>query len=281
MTRMCAVVERRDADHLVADARSAGRVEAVRAAVADRRDDDHARRRPARRRRGGRVLRPVVERVADRHVQDVHAVGERALHRREHDVVRGRAVAAEDAVGAELDARGDAPPVARAPLAPTMPATCVPWPLQSSGSGPAVGRRRVRRAGSDSLGVVRIPDEVPARDHAAAREVVVEAAVVAVRVGVDAVAAEDADGRSRCPVSITATFTPAPVSPSSFWAMSAPVMRDGRREVGIGRRGRGNAISRTGQTALTPSELPERSGRARRRGDRDAVPERVERERSV
>ena len=58
---------------------------------------------------------------------------------------------------------------------------------------------RVRRAGGGELaGVVRVADEVPARDHAAAGEVVVEHTVVAGGVAVDAVAAEVRDGCSRC-----------------------------------------------------------------------------------
>ena len=50
--------------------------------------------------RGGRVLRPGEGR-ADAHVDYLHAVGERALHRGDHDVRLGGAVAAEDPVGAE------------------------------------------------------------------------------------------------------------------------------------------------------------------------------------
>ena len=190
-----AVVVRRGADHLVADAGSTGRVETVHAAVADRRDDDHPGVHERACAAGSRGLRPVVERVTDRHVEHVHAVRECALHRREHHVVRRRAAATEDAVGTELDARRHALHTAR-----------------GRGAGPddsgdvravavAVVRirirnrswavERVRRTGGRELaGVVRVADEVPARDHAAAREVVVEDAVAAGGIAVDAVTAE-------------------------------------------------------------------------------------------
>ncbi len=49
----------------------------------------------------------------------------------------GRAGAAEHPVGAERHAGRDA--LDASPLAPTMPATCVPWPSQSSGFGSGAG----------------------------------------------------------------------------------------------------------------------------------------------
>ena len=179
-----AVVVRRGADHLVADAGSTGRVEAVRAAVADRRDDDHPGVHERTRAAGGRGLRPVVERVTDRHVEHVHAVRLCALHRREHDVVRRRAAATEHAVGTELDARGDALHTARGcgagPDDPRDVRAVAVAVVRIGIRNRSRAVERVRRTGGRELaGVVRIPDEVPARDHAAAREVVVEDAVVA------------------------------------------------------------------------------------------------------
>ncbi len=103
-----AVVVRRDADHLVADAGSACGIDAVGATVADGRDDDDAGVDECVGSGRGRRPRPVVEGVADGHVEHIHAVRLDALHRGDHHVVRHRAGAAEHAVRTESHVRRDA-----------------------------------------------------------------------------------------------------------------------------------------------------------------------------
>ena len=127
------------------------------AAVARRRDDDDAGLRRVRRGDGGRIV-VRAERRAQRHVDDVHVVVDRPLDRVDGDV--GRAVAAEhaDRVDVGLRARRrdrrssccrrpssrctDRCRSCRSPSTPepaAVPATCEPWPLQSSGFGSGCG----------------------------------------------------------------------------------------------------------------------------------------------
>ena len=123
-----AVVVRRHADHLVADSGRARRVDAVCPTVADGRDDHDARIDECIGSGRGWRPGPVVEGVADGHVEDVHAVGLDPLHGGDHHVVGHRARAAEHAVGTEADLgcyteRTAGPEALSAPM---MPATCVP-----------------------------------------------------------------------------------------------------------------------------------------------------------
>jgi hypothetical protein len=86
--RRLRVVERRDADHLVADTRGAGRPQlaSVRAAVADRCDHDYPGVDEVVGRDRLRRFRPVAERRADAHVEDVGVICQRKLHRVDHHV---------------------------------------------------------------------------------------------------------------------------------------------------------------------------------------------------
>ena len=69
------------------------------------------------------------------------------------------------------------------PFAPMMPATCVPWPSQSSGS---VGHRHGLMIGVDVVGVERVADQIEALCHAAAGpEAAAEIRMVVVDAGVD------------------------------------------------------------------------------------------------
>ncbi len=160
-----AVVVGGHADDLVAHPGHAARVDAVGTAVADRRHDDHALLHEVRRSLARRRLVPVVEGVADRHVQDVHVVVERPLHRGDHDLVGRGAFAAEDAVRAERDARSDARDLA----------VCADDARDVRAVPVAVVRDRIRRR-SRAIGrrgrirVVRVTHEVPLRDDAGVRE---------------------------------------------------------------------------------------------------------------
>ena len=152
------------------------------------REGDRSRRRPPRRcpygpgatrLRHGR-LRPGVARLADAHVEHVSAVAVGALHRRQHHVGRRRSAAAEHAVGAERDVEGTPRSL---PFAPTMSATCVPWPR----SRPVGVRMRHRLPARVALFlVVVVPDEVVALcDAAACTEAAAEVGIVVVDPGVD------------------------------------------------------------------------------------------------
>ena len=155
------VVERRHTDHVRAKSGCARRVEPHRAVVADRRHDDHPvfGHEPV----GGdgrRVGRPL-ERGADAHVQDVHAVGERPLHRGEHDRGRRRALAAEDAVRAEADAGRDARDNA---LRADDPRDVRPVTVAVVGIGIRHRDRGIRER--CRVGVEVVAHEVPSREHA-------------------------------------------------------------------------------------------------------------------
>src|SRR5690606_35673733 len=100
------VVEGGDADDLLPHAGGTGGPGALGPAVADGRNDDDAGVDEVVGGDGRRVLREGGEGRADAHVDDVHAVDERLLHRGGHDVGLGGAVAAEDAVGTELGPGG-------------------------------------------------------------------------------------------------------------------------------------------------------------------------------
>ena len=102
------VVVRRHANHLVAHARSASRIDAIRAAVTDRCDYDDSGIYEIVARDGRRRSRPVVKCVTDAHIEHVHAVVGNALHRGNHHIVGHRAGAPEDAVGAERYTRRNA-----------------------------------------------------------------------------------------------------------------------------------------------------------------------------
>ena len=102
------VVDRADGDHVVRDAGGAARERAGGAGVALRDDDDHAGVDEAVGELRRRVAGPGLQRGAEAHVDDVHAVGVGVLHGLHDDLGIGGAVAAEDAVGAELDVGGHA-----------------------------------------------------------------------------------------------------------------------------------------------------------------------------
>ena len=165
------VVEGSHADHLGAQARSAGRKQAIGAAVAYRSHHGHAFVDQSRGGLGSRVIRPLVG-GADAHVQHLHAISQRALHCRDHDVGRGRAGAAEDSISAELD-------VGRDTLHYAVGAddACHVTAVASAIIRIGIGNRGVGAG-------VRVADEVIAGNHARGRErrAVVAAAAAEIRV---------------------------------------------------------------------------------------------------
>ena len=174
------VVEGRDADDLRAHAGHAAAVDAVCAGVADRRHDDHALLHEVRRGLAGRRLVPGVERVADGHVQDLHAVVQGTLHRGDHDLVRRRAFTAEDAVRAERHVRSDALHLAVG----TDDARDVrAVPVAVVRVGIRIRDRLIR--GARRIRVVRVADEVPSLCNPAARtEAAAEIGMLVVRPGI-------------------------------------------------------------------------------------------------
>ncbi len=169
------VVIRGRADHERASARRAGRIGTVRrraagAVVADRGNDDHALLDEEARGSRRRVLGPLGTR-ADAHVEHLHAIRVRALHRRQHDVGGRGTIAAEHAIGAEHDVRGHA----------RHGAVCADDAADVRAVAIAVIRIRVRNRGL--VEIEGVADEVPAGDDAGSRE---HGAVRAI----DAVAAE-------------------------------------------------------------------------------------------
>jgi len=149
-----------------------------------------------------------------------------------------------------------ATPVTR-PLAPMMPATCVPWPLQSSGIGSGFGSAE---RGARRVGVVGVADEIETSgDPLAGPEPGAEIRMLQIDAGVHH---RHADAPAR-----QAELVLRDVRPGHL---------DGGREVGRHAGGAGHRVDLHRVDGLDRRELADLVDGRRLRLDRDAVPERLE-----